>query len=689
MNLKRMVLFMLLSISSISATSQDYRNDMFNIRRAGHEPRISKRSEATQIEDKLRPFYHGVASGDPLGDRVIIWTRVTPENGATEVSVQYNVATDTGLQSIVASGSVVATSERDFTVKVDVQGLQPGRVYYYGFTSGNRHSLTGRTHTIPTGLQDHLRFAVVSCSNYPAGYFNAYARIADRNDIDAILHLGDYIYEYDADSTSYSGATGIKLGRRHEPDAELVTLTDYRTRYAQYRLDADLRRAHQQHPMIHIWDDHESANDSYTDGAENHQPNEGEWLVRKAISKRVCYEWMPTRENSDSTLYRRFSFGDLCDLIMLDSRLDGRNKQVANVGEWAPQASKDSLNNPLRTMISKKQEDWLTTHLKTSTSTWRILGNQVIFSPIDVTPIDTAYLFTAIGSRFSAFVRPQVPLLQAVFEAAFYGDVWNNYPAQRDRISRFLRDESIGNTIIVTGDFHSSFSFETPLILGDSRQNVAVEFVTPSITSANFDENLNTQPSLAPITPALLKTIDTTLTQLNPHLKWEEITQHGYEIVDLTKTKAQCDWYFVESILSVTDKERWARGFVQMSGPSVLEAATQASSGKLVQDLPAPPDPPGITSDVLEQALSIVKVLGYGPNPSGDALWLTYIVNSSTHVRIEIVDGQGIPVISTTLEEEQGLRSVVLSLKGFAQGRYTLRIVTDLEVVNTGIIIQR
>ncbi|MCX6139921.1 MAG: alkaline phosphatase D family protein, partial [Candidatus Kapabacteria bacterium] len=412
-----------------SVLAQDYRNDMFGTRRASHEPRANKRGEVTHVDARLRPFYHGVASGDPLSDRVIIWTRVTPENGATSVDVRYTVATDTGLINVVRSGQVATSSERDYTVKIDVVGLQPGTVYYYGFSAFDRHSLTGRTRTTKQSDVDHVRLAVVSCSNYPAGFFNAYGRIADRNDLDAILHLGDYIYEYDADTASYGGLTGKRLGRSHEPDAELITLTDYRTRYSQYHLDPDLIRAHQQHPMIHIWDDHESANDSYTDGAENHQPNEGEWSVRKAISKRVCYEWLPTRENPENVLYRGFSFGSLVDLFMLDTRLDGRDKQVNNVGEGAPQASKDSLNNPDRRIISAAQYSWLTDELKQSSSTWRLIGNQVMFSPIDVTPIDTAYLFNAVGPFFAAFIRPQLPQLQAVFESGFYGDVWSNYPA--------------------------------------------------------------------------------------------------------------------------------------------------------------------------------------------------------------------------------------------------------------------
>jgi len=679
----------ILLLTTSMAIGQDYRNDMFRTRRAGHEPRVTKRIETTQVEDKLRPFYHGVASGDPLHDRVIIWTRITPEGGDTSVRVRYRVATDTGMQNIIRSGEFTTTAGRDFTVKIDVDSLQPSNVYYYMFSAYGRYSIIGRTRTTHPTAVDHTRLAVVSCSNYPAGYFNAYAKIADRNDLDAILHLGDYIYEYDADTTSYGGATGAKLGRRHEPDAELVTLTDYRTRYSQYRLDPDLRRAHQQHPMIHVWDDHESANDSYTDGAENHQPEEGDWNIRKEVSKRVCYEWMPTRENTSNVLYRRFSFGTLVDLFMLDTRLDGRDKQVQGVGEGASQASKDSLNAQDRKIISTTQYEWLTSGLTSSTATWRVLGNQVMFSPVDVTPIDTAYLFNAVGPIFSAFIRPQIPTLQFVFESAFYGDVWNNYPAQRRKLLDVVRDQKVKNLVVVTGDFHSSFAFNVPADTIGSATSIAVEFMTPSISAANFDENLSSVPTIALITPALLATIDTTLVGLNPHLKWHDITEHGYEILDLTPQRAQCDWYFMDSILRRPTSEVWIRGYYTNSQESALRPAAAAAPGKAIQDIPAPAEPSTGPVSVEENVVRELTILGYGPNPAHDALSLTYVVDRPTNIHFSVVDAQGVTVLSTPVSVEHGLRSVVLDLRPLSSGRYTVNIHANSGIVHTGIVVTR
>ncbi len=677
----------LLLITTVGLFAQDYRNNMFGVRHGIHESRVSKRAEVTQVEDRLRPFYHGVASGDPLSDRVIIWTRVTPQDGDTSVTVEWSVATDVSMRSKVRGGTVSTTSARDFTVKIDVDSLRPGTVYYYVFTAYGRSSLIGRTRTLPTQSVDQVRLAVVSCSNYPAGYFNAYARIAERNDLDAVLHLGDYIYEYDADSSSYSGATGIRLGRPHDPDKELVTLTDYRTRYSQYRLDADLRRLHQQHPMIHVWDDHESANDAYTDGAENHQPStEGDWQVRKAVSKRVCYEWLPTRENAEGTLYRRFTFGSLADLFMLDTRLDGRDIQVQGVGEGASQASKDSLNDPARTMISETQYAWLTNGLTTSTSTWRVIGNQVMFTPVDVTPIDTAYLFNAVGPLFAAFLRPQVPTLQGVFELAFYGDVWSNYPAQRSALTQLLERTPVTNTVIVTGDFHCAFAFDVP----GPTKNVAVEFMTPSISASNFDENLGSVAFLQPILPALLGTVDTTLRKLNPHLKWHDITEHGYELVDIRPDRVQCDWFFVDTILARPSAEQWVRGYATPAGTSALTRATAQAPGKSVQDVPTPLDPPSEPVSVEEVPVTAQStILSYGPNPAHEAFSVTYLVREPSPVRVIVLDMAGNEVLATPVAKEHGLRSVVLDLRSLPSGTYRCVLLVGSERCSAGFIVHR
>ena len=674
--LQNSILVVIALVSMVPAMlAQDLRNDMFGVRRAGHEPRSSKRTESTQVEDRLRPFYHGVASGDPLADRVIIWTRVAPENGDDNIPVVWRVATDTALKNVVQQGSTVASAARDHTVKVDVEGLQPGTVYYYGFVAYGRASLTGRTRTLPTSDITEAKLAVVSCSNYPAGYFTAYGFVADRNDLDAVLHLGDYIYEYDADTTSFGGQTGARLGRRHTPDAEIITLTDYRTRYSQYRLDPDLRRLHQQHPMIHVWDDHESANDSYTDGAQNHQPSEGDWNLRKSVSRQACYEWMPTRESSSGNLYRRFILGNLLDVSMIDTRLEGRDKQIEEVGPSASQGAKDALNDPNRRIMSATQFSWLTNNLATSTARWKLIGNQVIYAPINVTPIDTNYLFGAVNPLFAAILRPQLPTLHGLFEQAFYGDVWSNYPAQRSALSSFLRANSINNVVIVTGDFHSTFSLEVLLNSGESEKPVAVEFITPSVSSANFDENFAAVPALSAIQPQLLKTVDTTLTQRNSHLKWSNITDHGYMIVTFSQDEVQSDWYFLNSLINRPTSQRWERGYSSKAGSSRLTRTTMPAPLKPVQDVPAPAEPPTVSTTVREQHRdNHITVLGFGPNPARDAFAVSYVVDQPSTISVTIRDSRGAAIWTSSGSIELGLSSIVISTKDLANGRYIVEL---------------
>ncbi len=277
-------------------------------------------------------FLHGVASGDPLQDRVILWTRVTsPGNGA--VSVEWAVASDADFSAIVKSGVTTTDSSRDYTVKVDADGLNPGQEYFYRFSVGDRISSRGRTKTLPTGSVDRLRLAIVSCSNFPAGYFNVYNALGRRSDIDAILHLGDYIYEYALGGygmqTKDEMETATRLERLPIPEHEIVTLEDYRARHAQYKADRDLQMAHASAPFICIWDDHEIANDGWVAGAENHNPGEGEWIDRQVAAVKAYFEWMPIREPKDRThleIYRSFEFGDLASLFMLETRVSARSR---------------------------------------------------------------------------------------------------------------------------------------------------------------------------------------------------------------------------------------------------------------------------------------------------------------------------------------------------------------------------
>lgn len=312
----------------------------------------------------LAPFFHGVASGDPLPDGVILWTRVTPDDETAmpaPIDVRVRVATDVGLTDVVYDETVQTDADRDYTVKVDVRGLEAGTTYYYAFTALGQNSIVGRTRTAPTEAVERLRFAVVSCSNYPAGFFNAYARVAERADLDAVFHLGDYLYEYDGDT--------FGEGRPVEPDKEIVTLEDYRIRHSLYKLDPDLMAAHQQHPFITVWDDHESTNDSYRDGAENHQPgDEGDWTVRKANAKRAYFEWMPIRSpeadvqavaDANSRIYRKLSYGGLADVFMIDTRLEARVQPIQPKGDGLGSDIDTTLWASDRDLLGAEQMQWL------------------------------------------------------------------------------------------------------------------------------------------------------------------------------------------------------------------------------------------------------------------------------------------------------------------------------------------
>ncbi len=450
-------------------------------------------------------FRHGVASGDPLNDRVIIWTRVTPPVSDSVISVDWEIARDVDFRLPVQNGKFRTSARRDFTVKIDVDDLRQNSQYFYRFRAYGVHSPVGKTRTAPSGNADSLRFAVVSCSNYEWGYFNAYGHISRQPDLAAVIHLGDYIYEY---GPGVYGDTTI--GRIHKPAAEIITLEDYRTRYAQYRTDPDLQEAHRNHPFIAIWDDHEIANNAFRDGAQNHQPDEGDYQQRSRTAKQVYYEWMPVREGGP--LYRRFDFGSLATLMMLDERLEGRTAPV--------DSPEDSIfKSGERSMLGEEQFQWFTRQLVRSSSTWKIIGNQVIFSRLNTG-------------------RERMNLNM---------DAWDGYPYEQRRLSDMLRINQFENVLFVTGDTHSSWAFETTLDpFGDyhsdtGRGAIAIEFGTTSINSANSNES--NADSLVIIHEKKLVT-----PELNPHLKYVNLRDHGYLLLTLTPAWARADFYFVETV---------------------------------------------------------------------------------------------------------------------------------------------
>lgn len=319
-------------------------------------------SDKPPVASDLARFEHGVASGDPLQDRVVIWTRATPLEPAVDaIALRWMIATDPFMQDMVDEGFVRAEAARDYTVKVDVDGLEPGTVYHYRFIAGDSASPVGRTRTLPEGRTEQVVIAAASCANHPFGYFHAYRDIAERG-ADLVLHLGDYIYEYGKDEWGWS--EGVELDRAPEPPRELITLSDYRIRHAQYRRDPDLQAAHAAAPWIVSWDDHESANNTWTDGAENHAKNglEGLWIARKRAALQAYFEWMPVREpelgRAREALWRRFDIGDLATLVMLETRLSGRDEQLTYDGDLDYIESVYDLTDPdAPQLISEAEAD--------------------------------------------------------------------------------------------------------------------------------------------------------------------------------------------------------------------------------------------------------------------------------------------------------------------------------------------
>jgi alkaline phosphatase D len=488
-----------------------------------------------------RIFQHGVASGDPLGDRVILWTRVTPANASSSVDVRWRVATDERMTAVVSSGSTRTSADRDFTVKIDAAGLQPGRPYFYAFEAAGESSPVGRTKTAAAAAIERLRFAVMSCSNYPAGYFNPYRCVANRDDLDGVIHVGDYIYEFE--NGVYGDGSGLL--RIPEPRREAVTLSDYRIRYATYRSDPDLQAAHARHPFVAVWDDHELTDNAWRDGAGNHNPDlgEGEWPTRRAAAWRAYLEWMPIRPSArfarsgqpsrDIRLYRRFRFGTLADVIMLDTR--GLRDQQPPGDDLA------ALADPRRTLLGAAQEAWTFDQLRESQRAgvaWRLLGQQVMFSRL---------------------VPPGRPVLTP--------DTWEGYQAARERLVDFLTRETVRDLAILSGDIHSSWGFDVArnpfsgYSAATGAGSLAVEIVTPAISSAPLMTSPVIRDRMTPVVASL------------PHLKHFEGAGNGYVLLDITRDRLRSDWYLVPGVLERSAAESLAASLVSERGSSRLTPA--------------------------------------------------------------------------------------------------------------------
>lgn len=500
------------------------------------------RLDAQQNDSSRKVFLHGVASGDPLIDRVILWTRVTAGDTSTP-EVAWEIAREPDFARVVAQGRVTTGATRDFTVKIDAGPLEPATTYYYRFVAMGERSPVGRTRTLPMPGVGRVRLAIASCSNLPFGYFNAYRRIAERTDLDAVLHLGDYIYEY----ANARYGDGKPFGRIPEPDREIVLLADYRLRHAQYKRDPDLQEIHRQHPFITVWDDHEFANNTWRDGADNHNPDagEGEWLARRTAAAQAYMEWMPIREERSTRrirIYRSFAFGDLADLVMLDTRLADRDQQARN------RDAIPVLDDGKRTLLGNAQEQWVFEELQAASRAgvvWQLLGQQVMFAP---------------GSL------PGAPSIST--------DTWDGYRPARERLFDAIEATKLKNVVVLTGDVHSSWGYDVPRNPWNGYNpetgvgTVAVELVTPAITS----------PSGFGTPEQAAGRVKTLLTQ-RPHLKYVDGLYRGYVVLDVTRERVQADWFSVPTVTERNDTEQFMKGLVSVAGdPRLLPASGPAKS---------------------------------------------------------------------------------------------------------------
>ncbi len=439
-------------------------------------------------------FAHGVASGDPGPNSAVIWTRISANEAApgSSATIIWELAANETFNNIIAKGETLTGASRDWTVKTLLTDLEPGTVYYYRFRSGDQTSPVGRTRTLPAGAIDSARFAVLSCTNFPFGYFNVYDQIAQRDDIDAVIHLGDYIYEYGRDG--YGGATGAALGREHEPAHEIITLDDYRRRHAQYKADPSSQAMHAAHAVIAIWDDHEVSNNSWKDGAENHQPEtEGEWVTRRRAALQAYYEWMPVREPAAApeAFFRSYSYGDLLTLCAIETRLMARARQFEyseivrdlKTGADVEHFKTEILWDESREMLGSAQTDYLSRTIRQSVNDgqpWRLIANQIIMAKVitpDLNPHMSEEEIDALQATWDqgrAFVEVSKLGLPTNFDA------WDGYPAARERFYEMVRDAGGDGMIVVTGDTHTWWANDLTDRNGKRR---GVELGTHSVTS--------------------------------------------------------------------------------------------------------------------------------------------------------------------------------------------------------------
>lgn len=499
---------------------------------------MARPASADEMPTPTGVFAHGVASGDPLHDRVILWTRISGPKGRDNIEVTWQIAEDAAFRRVVAQGNALASDQRDFCVKVDPEGLAPGQSYYYRFEALGAQSPLGRTRTLPDQGLSPLTLAIASCSNYPAGFFSAYRDIAEREAVDVVLHLGDYIYEYAADG--YASQMAQAIDRVSVPAHELVSLDDYRLRHAQYKSDPDLQAMHAAKPMIAVWDDHEVANDAWKGGAENHDPEtQGPWEARRSVGFQAYEEWMPVRTPNlveDGKLFRAFQFGELASLHMLDTRYYDRAEQLNPMAfQDNPQDLERLRRDPSRQMLGQEQFQWLRDGLRQADTRWQLLGQQVMVSELllpdlsgvlDI-PVARERIGDQIVDALLAMGGQGMPIMW---------DCWDGYAGAREELLAML-DTEASSPVILTGDLHTSIAGDIKRAGQD--QAMAVELLTTSISSPGFDDYFPTK------TPGQLPPA---FRAANPNIQFMDTAKRGWIEVRVTEEAMTSDFRFVDRV---------------------------------------------------------------------------------------------------------------------------------------------
>lgn len=526
----------------------------------------------------LVKFGHGVASGDPLQDRVIIWTRAEPvdPNYNGTVDVEWQVSENENFTDIMASGVFNTDAERDYTVKVDATGLRNGQQYFYRFRVGDIMSQTGETRTLKANGTEPINLAVASCSNYPWGYFNGYRHMAENGPFDAVLHLGDYIYEYPVGT--YQSPIAEEMGRLVDPPHEIIKIEDYRRRYALYRSDEDLQEVHRKYPFICVWDDHEFANNAYAVGAQNHSDEEGDWQLRRRAATKAYMEWMPVRiSDTELPTVRSFNFGKLVTLAMLDTRVVGRERpleygrdveMIGVDGEERPDYASfhERLETEERSLIGTEQEKWLDQTLASSAVDgipWQILGQQIIMSyrpEPSLSNVFTPEEFAQLppGEQLSSYVAEN-------FGGFYNPDAWDGYQPARRRVFDML-EKHAGNPIVLTGDTHCAWGMSlTDKMDG---KHYGAEFAVQGITSPGRGYRI---PKVDEVVQAYYDFL--------PHMAFANIHERGYLTLSINEQETIASWHMLSTVESkdytVTTRKslRYAKGDVD-DGQVSLEDVT-------------------------------------------------------------------------------------------------------------------